>query len=91
MIESMSSGTPVIAWNNGSVPEIIEDGVSGAIVGSMDEAVAAVERVRHFDRTWVRQAFERRFTAEHMAQNYIAAFEALIADGRPKLKLVAAE
>ncbi len=91
MIEAMSAGTPIIAWNNGSVPEIIEDGVSGAIVDSMDAAVAAVERVRRFDRRAVRAAFEARFTAERMARDYVAAYEALIARSAPPLKLVAAE
>jgi glycosyltransferase involved in cell wall biosynthesis len=91
MIESMSAGTPVIAWNNGSVPEIIEDGISGVIVDSIDAAVAAVERVRHFDRAAVRRSFETRFTAATMARNYVAAYEALIAKSKPALKLVAAE
>ena len=79
MAEAMSAGTPVIAWRNGSVPEIIEDGVSGAIVESMDEAVAAVDRVLALPRAGVRAAFERRFTATRMASDYIAAFEMLLA------------
>ncbi len=91
MIEAMSAGTPVIAWNNGSVPEVIDDGVSGVVVNSMDEAVAAVDRVRGFDRATVRACFEARFTAERMARDYLAAYEALIAKSIPPLKLVAAE
>ncbi|WP_158808236.1 glycosyltransferase family 4 protein [Beijerinckia sp. L45] len=91
MIEAMSAGTPIVAWNNGSVPEVIEDGVAGVIVDSMDEAVAAVERVRHFDRAAVRRSFEARFTATQMAQNYVAAYESLIAKSDPTLRLVAAE
>ena len=79
MAEAMSAGTPIIAWRNGSVPEIIEDGVSGAIIDSMDEAVAAVDRVLALPRTGVRAAFERRFTAARMASDYIAAFETLLA------------
>ena len=91
MIEAMSAGTPVIAWNNGSVPEIIEDGVGGFIVNAMDEAVEAVDRVRRLDRAGVRNAFASRFTARHMADNYVAAFESLIARSASPLKLVAAE
>ena len=79
MAEAMSAGTPVIAWRNGSVPEIIEDGVSGAIIESMDEAVAAVDRVLALPRAGVRAAFERRFTASRMASDYVAAFETLLA------------
>ena len=81
----------MIAWNNGSVPEVIDGGVSGVIVNSMSEAVAAVDRVRGFDRAAVRACFEARFTAERMARDYLAAFEALIAKSVPPLKLVAAE
>ena len=79
MIESMSAGTPVIAWRNGSVPEVIEDGVGGVIVESMDEAVAAVSRARSMDRRNVRRSFETRFTAARMAADYVAAYEELIA------------
>ncbi len=77
MIEAMSAGTPVIAWRNGSVPEIIEDGVAGFIVDSMDLAVEAVGRVKAIDRASVRRYFESRFTVKHMARNYIAAYEKL--------------
>ena len=91
MIESMSAGTPVIAWRNGSVPEVIEDGVGGVIVESMNEAVAAVELVRAMDRHAVRRSFETRFTAARMAADYVAAYEELIASGKPAIHLVAAE
>jgi glycosyltransferase involved in cell wall biosynthesis len=91
MIEAMSAGTPVIAWRNGSVPEIIDDGVSGYIVESIDEAVAAASRVRRLSRAGVRDSFERRFTAAKMARNYVSAFETLVAQFEPNLKLVAAE
>ncbi len=80
MIEAMSAGTPVIAWRNGSVPEIIADGVSGVIVGSTEEAVASVNRVRSINRAQVRRHFEARFTSARMAQDYIAAYERLLAD-----------
>lgn len=103
MIEAMSAGTPVIAWRNGSVPEVIADGEGGFIVDSIDAAVAAVERLDTLERTRVRRYFESRFTAEKMAQNYVAAYERLIASTRPsvsthlvsrpaaELRLVAAE
>jgi glycosyltransferase involved in cell wall biosynthesis len=91
MIEAMSAGTPVIAWRHGSVPEVMSDGVSGAIVSSMDEAVAAVERVRQIDRQQVRSYFESRFTATHMANGYLEAYNAMIERGAPRLNLVAAE
>jgi glycosyltransferase involved in cell wall biosynthesis len=60
----------VIAWNCGSVPEIIDDGVTGCIVRSMDEAVDAVRRVADLDRRRIRAVFERRFSAPVMAGNY---------------------
>jgi glycosyltransferase involved in cell wall biosynthesis len=77
MIEAMAVGTPVIAWRNGSVPEIIEDGKTGVIVDSIDDAVAAVGHISCLDRAVVRQRFDSRFTASHMAQNYISAYERL--------------
>jgi glycosyltransferase involved in cell wall biosynthesis len=79
MTEAMATGTPVIAWGNGSVVEVVDDGVSGLIVASIDEAVAAVERARHMDRAHVRAAFVRRFTADRMARDYVAAYESLLA------------
>ncbi len=63
MIEAMACGTPVIAWNCGSVPEVIDHGVSGFIVRSMDEAVEAVGRLPELDRGEIRRSFERRFSS----------------------------
>lgn len=91
MIEAMSAGTPVVAWRNGSVPEVISDGISGEVVDSMDRAIAAVDRVCALDRRGVREYFESRFTAAHMAEDYVAAYERLIEISRPTLRLVAAE
>ena len=82
MIEAMACGTPVIAFNHGSVPEILEDGVTGFIVHSLDEAVRAAARVDTLDRARIRRSFEQRFTAEHMAANYLAAYERLLASAR---------
>ena len=92
MIEAMSAGTPVLAWRNGSVPEVVTDGVSGLLVSSMEEAVAAVPRLRSLPRRQVRRAFELRFTAERMAADYVRAYESLLARrAGAGLKLVAAE
>jgi len=78
MIEALASGTPVIAWRNGSVPEIIDDGESGFIVDSMDGAVDAVRRLDRIDRTACRDAFARRFTAERMAHDYVDVYRTLL-------------
>ncbi|WP_374306783.1 glycosyltransferase family 4 protein [Methylocella sp.] len=90
MIEAMSAGTPVIAWRNGSVPEVMTDGVTGAIVSSMDEAVAAVAAVSRLDRARVRAEFERRFTVATMARAYVGAYRTLLAR-RPPLAAPGAE
>ena len=77
MIEAMACGTPVIAWRHGSVAEIIEDGVTGFVVGSDDEAVAAVARIPALDRKTVRLAFEQRFSANVMARKYLELYREL--------------
>ena len=81
MIEAMATGTPVIAWRQGSVPEVITDGVSGVIVSSLQEAIAAVQQVRGMDRQGVRNSFEARFTVARMAADYCEAFEVLLSRG----------
>lgn len=81
MIESMACGTPVIATRNGSVPEVVEEGVSGFIVDTMDEAVAAVGRAERLNRRAVRQYFEQRFTVERMARDYLDIYRSLISQG----------
>ena len=78
MIEAMACGTPVIAFRRGSVPEIIEDGVSGFVVDDMDGAVQAVAQVEMLPRAEVRRCFERRFTSERMARDYLAIYHSLI-------------
>ncbi|MGQ0589663.1 MAG: glycosyltransferase family 4 protein [Sphingosinicella sp.] len=85
MIEAMAAGTPVIAWRNGSTAEVIEHGRSGFLVDSLDDAVAAVEAAGRLPRAHVRAAFERRFTAERMARDYVRLYEALGAAERPAL------
>jgi glycosyltransferase involved in cell wall biosynthesis len=79
MIEALSAGTPVIAWRNGSVPEVIKDGVSGVIVGGVDEAVAAIHHIGSLSRAAVRREFEARFTATRMAHDYERTYERLLA------------
>ena len=80
MIEAMSAGTPVIAWHHGSVPEIVEDGISGFVTGSVEEAVSAAHRVRDMSRDRVRRYFEARFTATQMTDGYVAAYKALLSE-----------
>jgi glycosyltransferase involved in cell wall biosynthesis len=89
MIEAMACGTPVVAWRCGSVPEIVEEGVTGFIVASEDEAVAAVERLATLDRHAIRAVFERRFSATVMARNYVRLYQQLLtADAGPELSPV---
>jgi glycosyltransferase involved in cell wall biosynthesis len=79
MIEAMACGTPVIAYRRGSVPEVLEDGVTGFIVDKVEAAVSAVERVAALDRRKCRQVFERRFTASRMAEDYVKIYRQLLA------------
>ena len=83
MIEAMACGTPVIAYNHGSVPEIIEEGVSGYLVNSIEEAVAAVRKAPALSRGGVRAAFDARFTADRMARDYLELYDQLLAAERP--------
>ncbi len=83
MIEAMACGTPVIAYRAGSVPEVVEQGVTGFIVKDVAEAVAAVPQAARLDRAKVRARFEERFTAAHMAKAYLAVYEALIEGRKP--------
>jgi glycosyltransferase involved in cell wall biosynthesis len=87
VIEAMACGTPVIAFRRGSASEIVTDGVSGYIVDTVEEAVAAVQRAVTLDRAKIRAAFERRFTVERMAREYLAIYQDLAA-ARAKSVLV---
>jgi glycosyltransferase involved in cell wall biosynthesis len=80
MIEAMACGTPVIAWRRGSVPEVIEDGVTGFVVDSIDEAAQAVARIDWLNRRECRLAFEERFDAARMARDYVEVYRR-VADG----------
>jgi glycosyltransferase involved in cell wall biosynthesis len=88
MIESMACGTPVIAYNRGSVPEVIDDGITGFVVEDELSAVAAVNRLSNLSRAKVRQQFETRFTARRMALDYLAAYRGLMETAEPRIKLV---
>ena len=88
MIESMACGCPVIAFKRGSVPEVMEDGLTGFVVQNEEEAVAAVHRLPELDRGKVRERFEQRWTARRMAEDYVDVYEELIAARQPKLRAV---
>ena len=88
MIEAMACGTPVIAFNRGSVPEIIEDGVSGFVVEDETGAVAASGRLDQIPRAGVRATFERRFTARRMALEYLKLYRSVGAEQRPALRAI---
>ncbi|MBS0639225.1 MAG: glycosyltransferase family 4 protein [Acetobacteraceae bacterium] len=88
MIESMACGTPVIAFNCGSVPEVMDDGLSGFIVNNIDEAVKALGKVHTLDRAKVRATFDRRWTSRRMAEDYVDVYEELIDQQKPRLRAV---
>ena len=88
MIEAMACGTPVIAFNRGSVPEFGEDGLTGFIVEDMVSAVAAVQKLHTLDRAQVRRRFEERFTARRMAKDYLAVYRSLAGEHRSVLRAI---
>jgi glycosyltransferase involved in cell wall biosynthesis len=92
MIEAMACGTPVIAFNRGSVPEIVEDGLTGFIVEDELGAIGAVQRLSELDRGQVRNRFEERFTARRMAQDYLGVYRSLHdSSAAPRLRVVSAD
>jgi glycosyltransferase involved in cell wall biosynthesis len=78
MIEAMACGTPVIAYAHGSVPEIIDPGVTGFIVNNQDQAIAAAKDIDRIDRRRCRQMFEQRFPARVMARQYLDVYRQLV-------------
>ncbi|SAK60862.1 glycosyl transferase, group 1 [Caballeronia calidae] len=89
MIEAMACGTPVIAFNRGAVPEVVDEGVSGFIVEDEIGAVAAVNRLHTLPRECVRKRFEERFTSHRMARQYLDAYQAVVrAQKRSRFKLI---
>lgn len=95
MIEAMAAGTPIIAWPNGSVPEIVEPGLTGFVVDAVDAAVAALSACDNLDRGAIRGRFELRFEVQRMAARYLTLYRRLGAQGNgdaeaTRLKSVAA-
>lgn len=100
LIESMAAGTPVIAWRRASVPEVVDDGVTGVVVETIDHAVTAIQQVSTLDRELIRERFEERFTAERMACDYLSIYQTVLTESpssddqtntrkRPRVKVVA--
>ena len=87
MIEALACGTPVIAYGRGSVPEVLEDGVTGWIVAGRDDAIQAIAQVSTLSRRRCRQTFEERFSATQMTQNYLRIYQQLL---EPRTKRTAA-
>ena len=81
LLEAMACGTPVVAFRHGSVPEVLEEGVSGFVVDSMEDAIEAARRIGEgeLDRSRVRAAFEQRFSADRMAKDYLELYAELAA------------
>jgi len=87
VIESMACGTPVIAFARGSVPEVVEDGVTGFIVQDVEQAVRAVRRLPELDRRQVRRRFEQRFSVTRMASDYLEIYRQLARTSAPRLRI----
>ena len=88
MIEAMACGTPVLAFNRGSVPEIVEDGLTGYVVEDEAGALGAIDRLIALPRDKIRQRFEKRFTASRMANDYLEVYRRLAAIEAPQLRMV---
>jgi glycosyltransferase involved in cell wall biosynthesis len=80
LIEAMACGTPVLAFRRGSVPEIIDNGVTGYIVDDCEQAVKALQEVPRLSRWAIRQCFKRKFSAERMALDYISLYQQLVSE-----------
>jgi glycosyltransferase involved in cell wall biosynthesis len=91
MIEAMACGTPVVAFNRGSAPEIVEDGLTGFVVEDENGAIGAADRLGQLSRELIRKEFERRFTARRMAQDYLSVYRSLSGGVAPQLRLVSEE
>jgi glycosyltransferase involved in cell wall biosynthesis len=86
MVEAMACGTPVIAYRGGSVPEVLDHGVTGVICDGIDQAVAAVGRIHELSRAACRAAFEQRFTAARMASDYTAIYHRILQRREPRVR-----
>ncbi|MBU8975198.1 MULTISPECIES: glycosyltransferase family 4 protein [unclassified Lysobacter] len=89
MIEAMACGTPVVAWNCGSVPEVLDPGLTGLIIGDLDEAARAVHSAARFDRSRIRARFEQRFSATAMARRYVELYWRVLEQGGTRIRLTA--
>jgi glycosyltransferase involved in cell wall biosynthesis len=78
MIEAMACGTPVIAYNHGAVPEVMEDGQTGFIAKNLEDTVEAIRRVPDLNRAVCRNVFEKRFTVSRMASDYVNVYTNMI-------------
>ena len=85
MIEAMACGTPTVAFRRGSVPEVLDNGISGYVVDDVEQAVEALEAIRDFDRARCRRVFEERFSVRRMAQDYVKIYQRVI-DGRARAR-----
>jgi glycosyltransferase involved in cell wall biosynthesis len=88
MIEAMACGTPIIGFRHASVPEIVDDGITGFLVESEEEAAVAAAHLRRLDRARVRRVFEKRFTARRMTEDYLNIYRRLIARDQPLRQVV---
>src|SRR5215475_15239756 len=86
MIEAMACGTPVVAFRQGSVPEVIDQGVTGFIVEDIEDSLVALEKIQRFDRSRCRRVFEKRFSVARMTADYVNVYERLVTKhyARPK-------
>ncbi len=80
LIEALACGTPVLAYRRGSIPEIIQDGLTGFVCESLDEMVSRVEQVQFLDRRQCRQVFEERFTVDRMTRDYLNVYEQILSE-----------
>lgn len=88
MIEAMACGTPVVAFDHGSVREVVDEGVTGFIVDDLPTAIAAAARVGELDRARIRETFERRFSAVRMAEDYVELYERILAEPQRRTRTV---
>jgi glycosyltransferase involved in cell wall biosynthesis len=84
LIEALACGTPVFAYRRGSIPEIIEDGVTGFICDNLDDMTAAIERLPLIQRRHCRESFEARFTVQRMVEDYLTVYERMVETARPR-------
>jgi glycosyltransferase involved in cell wall biosynthesis len=78
VVEALASGTPVIASNRGSMPELVDPGVTGFLVDSVDAAVDAIGRIGEIDRAACRAAVSERFSVDRMADRYLDLYRSLL-------------